>query len=318
MKKRKQQQNSSSNQDSTDDLDEFYQMAKVDDQVNQVCFIRRITMLPTKFPSGMHFTYHSSNSFSIHTPTNTLSHPCIHPGTQHAKDAIEIISQDAIIHHFASQFGEVNPVHTQINVLGDNSILISVAFIQQESFVNSANYDGIYGIAQATDTAQTPLQAALKRGFFVTDTLSSTIPSSDQVAALLTVQLQKAFPSKVIVSPTVKKNSSNQYLVSYILYYLLYFHFSVNLLFVSIIQVYFQELVHLFYFMEHNMVSQVNPYLKCVPSLSTTNVPEIFRLFCHIDYPHLITNSQIRFFLNKHKGCFMVFRLKQLKPMVLV
>ncbi len=34
------------------------------------------------------------------------------------------------------------------------------------------------------------------------------------------------------------------------------------------------------------------------------NVPEIFCLFCHIDYPHLISNSQIRTFFEQIQGTF--------------
>ncbi len=61
------------------------------------------------------------------------------------------------------------------------------------------------------------------------------------------------------------------------------------------------------------MVSQVKPYLKCVPSLSTTNVPDIFCLFCHIDYPHLISNSQIRTFFEQIQGVFQGQQVKGVK-----
>ena len=233
-------------------------MAKMDDQAKQPAFIRRITMTVEKFPSGV----------------------------VTARDALEILSQDAVIHHFATQFGEINPLHTQINTMGDNSILISVAFATQEGFVKSANYSGPYGTSQIADTPQTPLQAALKRGFFVTDTLSNPLPTTDQVCLLLVSQLKRAFPNREVVAPVVKKNNNHQFLV------------------------YFHELVHLFFFMENSMVSQVKPYLKCVSPLSTTNVPGIFRLFCTISYPHLITNSEIRSFFEQIEGEFQGVHVK--------
>jgi hypothetical protein len=184
-KRKSSSSSSSSPSDSLDDLDELYQMSKLDDQIKRETFTRRITLSVERFPAGTQFT----------------------------KDALELISQDNVVHHFAQEFGAVNSEQTNVLPMGDKAILILVAFESQESFAKSANYDGIYGTAQQQDAPLTSSQAALKRAYLITDNLVANPPSITEVTQILVEKLKVAFPNKSIQAPTVRKSQNNQYLV---------------------------------------------------------------------------------------------------------
>lgn len=235
-----------------DEFEEYFnQIQNLQQDSSAEYWIRRIVLTPAKFPTNI----------------TTATAVC------------EILSQDAIIHHFASTYGPINDLHTKAVARSDNTVLIAVAFQKKESWEQAANYNDKYGTAMKEESEAEAKNVHVHRAFIVTDTTAVAKPTTEQV-------------KKAVEEHIIRKNQDPSGL-------------SVNINAKGQYLAYFPSPFPLFTLMDNPFISQGCDgtfYLRCVTSLCHTSDPRIFRLFCVVDTRNPITNQEIRNFFKAMKG----------------